>query len=311
MIFFSPMGMIDMNDVQYPTVYYETLHPGSARSARAVVHTLVEWLAPQSVIDVGCGAGAWAAAFLDQDVTTVHGVDAPWLPREILQFPTSDFIAHDLRTPLTLNRSYDLVLSLEVAEHLPEAHAATFVESLVQLGSVIVFSAAIPRQGGHDHQNEQWPAYWAHLFAEHDYVAVDALRLPFWHDDAVEWWYAQNMIVYMTRTAQAAYADARLPVDASSADPLPALVHPTHAMHLHSEIDTLHKEMQTLQDHLTAQEAVEARLSNRVNELATWGKQLEEEVDALEQLTPGTVSLAQVLRALPRLIAHAVRRRWP
>ena len=299
------MKMNNEQKARYSTQYYETLHPGAARSAQVVVRTLVDWLAPQSVIDVGCGAGAWAAAFADQGVGTVHGVDAPWLPQDVLQIPASDFIAHDLRTPLSLDRQYDLVLSLEVAEHLPEAQAASFVASLVGLGDIVVFSAAIPNQGGHDHKNEQWPAYWAALFAEHDYVPVDVLRLPFWDDEAVEWWYAQNMMVYMTRTARAAHADAPVADKAP-----PALVHPAHAQHLHTEIGALHEKVRTLQVRLSAQEAIATRLTNRVCELAEWGHQLEKEVEALEQLTPGTVSLAQVLRALPRLIVHALRRRW-
>ena len=302
------MSITDMNDRPYPTVYYEALHPGSARSAQVVVRTLVDWLAPQSVIDVGCGAGAWAAAFADQGVDTVHGVDALWLPQDVLQIPASDFIAHDLRTPLSLNRQYDLVLSLEVAEHLPEAQAATFVASLVGLGDIVVFSAAIPNQGGHDHQNEQWPAYWAALFAEHDYVPVDVLRLPFWDDESVEWWYAQNMMVYMTPAARAAHADA--PVADKGDKAPPALVHPAHAQHLHTEIEALHEKVRTLQVRLSAQEAIATRLTNRVCELAEWGYQLESEVQALEKLTPGTISLAQVIRALPSLVAHALRRRW-
>ncbi|MES3629067.1 MAG: methyltransferase domain-containing protein [Longimonas sp.] len=301
--------MLYTNDVEYPATYYETLHPGSARSAHAVAQTLVDWLAPQSVIDVGCGAGAWAAAFTDQGVPTVHGLDAPWLPRDVLQFPASEFIAHDLRTPLTLNRTYDLVLCLEVAEHLPEAHAASLVESLVQLGTVVVFSAALPRQGGHDHQNEQWPAYWARLFAEHDYVAVDVLRLPFWHDDAVEWWYAQNMIAYMTAETQASHA--AFPEPKRTIPPVPpALVHPSHAVHLHTEIDALYEDVQALETHISNQDAVNSHLRSRTQELAAWAQQLQADVNALEQLNPGTVPLTRVLRALPYLIAHAIRRRW-
>ena len=59
-----------------------------------------------------------------------------------------------------MNRKFDLVLSLEVAEHLPSECAEAFVESLVNLGPVILFSAAIPYQGGENHVNEQWPEYW-------------------------------------------------------------------------------------------------------------------------------------------------------
>ncbi len=68
---------------------------------------------------------------------------------------------------------------------------------------MILFSAAIPHQGGTNHINEQWPEFWAHLFAEHDYVPVDCLREALWDDDNVAYWYAQNLILYVKRSVLA------------------------------------------------------------------------------------------------------------
>jgi 2-polyprenyl-3-methyl-5-hydroxy-6-metoxy-1,4-benzoquinol methylase len=62
--------------------------------------------------------------------------------------------------PLDLEKEFDLVVSLEVAEHLPASAADQFVNTLVKHGKKILFSAAIPGQGGQDHLNEQWPDYW-------------------------------------------------------------------------------------------------------------------------------------------------------
>ena len=94
---------------------------------------------------------------------------------ENLPIPKKNFFAVDLKRPLQLERRFDLVLSLEVAEHLPEECAATFVESLIGLGSVILFSAAIPFQGGTHHVNEQWSNYWVKNFQEREYVVIDTL----------------------------------------------------------------------------------------------------------------------------------------
>jgi hypothetical protein len=102
----------------------------------------------------------------------------------------------DLTSPLELGRRYDLAISLEVAEHLPPEAAAGFVASLTRAAPVVAFSAAIPGQGGRGHVNEQWPAYWAELFARHGYEPVDALRPLLWDDPGVEWWYAQNVVVF-------------------------------------------------------------------------------------------------------------------
>ena len=82
---------------------------------------------------------------------------------------------------------------------MPPERGERFVADLVALAPVVLFSAAIPGQGGTDHINEQWQDYWARLFAKHDYVALDFLRLKFWNDSRIEWWYRQNIILYVRR----------------------------------------------------------------------------------------------------------------
>lgn len=89
-----------------------------------------------------------------------------------------------------------MALSLEVAEHLPEASAGTFVETLVACADAIVFSAAIPNQGGTNHVNEQPPEYWAGLFALRGYEVVDCIRPLIWNDRSVAVCYRQNMFLY-------------------------------------------------------------------------------------------------------------------
>ncbi len=89
-----------------------------------------------------------------------------------------------------------MVISFEVAEHLPESAANTFVDTLVKHGDLIVFSAAIPGQTGQNHLNEQWQSYWADKFAMKGYKAYDIVRPVFWSNESVDVWYRQNMIVY-------------------------------------------------------------------------------------------------------------------
>lgn len=67
----------------------------------------------------------------------------------------------DLTQPLSLGRKFDLCVSMEVAEHLPPSRADSFVADLVGLAPVVLFSAAVPEQGGTNHLNEQWPDYGA------------------------------------------------------------------------------------------------------------------------------------------------------
>ena len=95
-----------------------------------------------------------------------------------------------------LGRTFDLVQTLEVAEHLDEASADTFVDSLARHGDTILFSAAIPGQGGTHHVNEQWPSYWAEKFARAGYTAYDVIRPRIWADPQVQVWYRQNMLLF-------------------------------------------------------------------------------------------------------------------
>lgn len=186
--------------VPYTSEYYQALRDGARRSARAVVPLVLQFLSPRSVVDLGCGEGTWLSVFREHSVTDVCGVDGDYVDRSRLGIPADSFLPHDLTQPLRLPRRYDLALSLEVAEHLPADCANTIIESLVLLAPVVLFSAAAPYQGGAEHVNEQWPAYWAERFAAHDFLPVDCLRRTLWNLSDVEWWYAQNMFLYAHRT---------------------------------------------------------------------------------------------------------------
>jgi hypothetical protein len=189
----------------YDKAFYEDQMTGSARSARAVVPLVLALVPAHSVCDVGCGVGTWLSAFMKEGVDDALGLDGDYVPAEYLHVPRSAFRSSDLRRPIELERVFDLTVSLEVAEHLPDAYAETFVKSLTRLAPVILFSAAVPHQGGHDHVNEQWPDYWERLFRKENYHAVDALRPRIWENTDIEWWYCQNMFIYVREGELAKY----------------------------------------------------------------------------------------------------------
>jgi SAM-dependent methyltransferase len=162
---------------------------------------LIDLISPESVVDVGCGVGAWLAAFRDAGVDDVLGLDGDYVPRDLLQIEPDRFLAANLQEPPDLNRRFDLAISLEVAEHLPESASDRLVETLCKLAPVVLFSAATPLQGGTGHVNEQPQSYWAEKFALHGRRAVDAVRPAVWNDAAVKFWYRQNAVVYASPEA--------------------------------------------------------------------------------------------------------------
>lgn len=208
----------------YDRHFFSSARDRASRSAEAVAPYLVELLDPESVVDVGCGDGSWLAPFASRGVE-ILGVDGPWA-KEALEIPSERFVAADLDLELDLGRRFDLVLSLEVAEHLEPASAPSFVATLARLGPVVVFSAAVPGQGGIDHLNEQWPEYWADLFAGEGFVPVDCLRNRFWSDERVAPYYAQNAVLFVEVDALERLPALRRELRGLDPVPPPPLVHP-------------------------------------------------------------------------------------
>jgi SAM-dependent methyltransferase len=210
----------------YTPEYYQALRDGARRSAEVVVPLLLQYVRPRHVIDVGCGQCTWLAVFREHGVEDVCGVDGDYVDRARLEIAPERFRAWDLTRPLPAGRCFDLVVSLEVAEHLPADCAETFVDSLTGLGPLVLFSAAVPYQGGAHHVNEQWPAYWAERFGARGYAAVDCLRRRIWNDPRVAWWYAQNLLLFVERSALEGHAALKQEHELTGGVP-PALVHPT------------------------------------------------------------------------------------
>lgn len=125
-------------------------------------------------------------------------MDGDYVDREHLLIPESSFVASDLSKGFDLGRRYDLVQSLEVAEHLPVTSAAKFIDSLVGHGDLILFSAASKGQGGDDHVNEQDYEYWRAHFARHNYLVIDFIRPQVLNDERVEPWYRYNLFLYVS-----------------------------------------------------------------------------------------------------------------
>lgn len=185
-----------MADHQYSCDFYDYIDAGSRSSARTVAELLFGEFPIGSLLDVGAGHGAWAAEWLAAGVDTVIAVDGDYVDRTKLAIPADNFQPHDLLQPLDLDRKFDLVQSLEVAEHLPAAVAPQFVETLVRHGDVVLFSAAVPHQGGEHHVNEQVPQYWREHFAAHGYAAYDWVRPQLAGRTNVMPWYRFNSVLY-------------------------------------------------------------------------------------------------------------------
>ena len=214
----------------YTEKFYTAIAGGSARSAEVVLPLVFAIRQPRTIIDVGCGVGAWLRVGTALGAEEVLGLDGDHVPHDLLEIDHDSFHAADLSKPLSkLERKFDLAMSLEVAEHLPPGRADSFVADLCALSDVVLFSAAIPNQGGQDHVNEQWQSEWAGRFAANGFSAFDLVRPAVWGHADVEYWYQQNTIVYVARARQDLIDTAKACM--ASTVGLWDVVHPTTLAH--------------------------------------------------------------------------------
>jgi SAM-dependent methyltransferase len=200
----------------YGPGFYISQRDESRRSAAVIVPIVMGLTAPRSVLDVGCGVGTWLSEFAERGAE-VQGVDGEHVAASMTQIDPEKILRRDLSRPLALGRRFDLVVSLEVAEHIPAVAAAAFVRSLIQHGDTVLFSAAVPHQGGTGHVNEQWPSYWVSKFERHGYQVLDLIRPSIWHDSRVSFWYRQNVMLFASSESAARLVEAtrgwqRMPV---------------------------------------------------------------------------------------------------
>jgi SAM-dependent methyltransferase len=195
----------------YGQAFYEEQSGGSLQSARIILGEVLPILQPRRVLDVGCGVGTWLRAALDLGVQEVLGIDGDYVDQAALQIAPDWFIAADLarisiHDALTIEGAsrFDLIICMEVAEHLPFARARALVEELTGLADAVVFSAAVPFQFGEHHVNEQWPEFWALLFHERGFACFDCIRDRVWSNPEVDWWYAQNTFIFAREGSVAA-----------------------------------------------------------------------------------------------------------
>ena len=125
------------------------------------------------------------------------GLDGEWVDTNDLLIPATSFHSVNLTTYRHNPKDkYDLCICLEVAEHLDCCISDSLISNLTLASDIILFSAAVPEQGGQHHVNERPPSYWNDKFEVKGFRQLDFLRPRFWGNEEVAWWYRQNMIIY-------------------------------------------------------------------------------------------------------------------
>jgi SAM-dependent methyltransferase len=196
--------------------YIHEEHTHNLTAPQEIVPLLISYFNPHSVADVGCGIGTFLRIFLELGVHDVVGIEGPWVNKELLfnNIDEKSFIEADLEKEFSINRKFDIALSLEVGEHLHYSSAETYIKNLISLSDTIIFSAALPGQGGQNHINEQWMDYWQKIFEKHNYYCYDVFRQQLWNNPGVNWWYSQNMFLFTSKNdLQQIFHDKKVPLN--------------------------------------------------------------------------------------------------
>jgi SAM-dependent methyltransferase len=294
---------------EYSDEFYLALREGARKSAAVIVPLVLHHVQPRSVVDVGCGTGTWLSVFRGHGITDILGIDSTDINTAMLEIPESCFRTFDLRTPFGLDRKFDLVVSLEVAEHLPAECAEIFVNTLVGLGPVILFSAAIPLQGGTHHVNEQWPDYWTVLFERSGYVPLDPIRRRVWQNPDVDFWYAQNALMFVRRDSLGRYPALHQEFEHATGPP-PSLVHPQLHGQMARQMLAADDERRSISAEVEMHRAEAEAQQARADSLSVENERHRRAAEAYKLAAePRNMSLKQLLHALPRAALAALKRR--
>ena len=194
---------MEVKDI-YNTEFFKNIDDSSVKGAGIVLPYLFGFYKPNSVIDIGCGTGAWLRASKELGIDIIHGVDINeedeqnlFVPRDVIDI--FDFSNLSSQNEIFSHERYDLAISLEVAEHLDRSNAISFIKYLTSYSDVVLFSAALPFQTGTHHVNCQPARYWADLFKKEEYTCVDLFRRKLMFDSQLSgcYWYAQNSYLYV------------------------------------------------------------------------------------------------------------------
>lgn len=195
-------------DRKYHAGYYETnVSPRAEQSAEVIAETIVELFNPESVVDVGCGTGELLNHFkarslrvsgLDRSSAALEGAIAKDIPVkrwDLEQKPKLDKLI-----------GADVVICMEVAEHVSEDAADDLLRLLAHLSDNIVFTAAYPGQGGNGHINEQPKEYWIEKFRKYgrhyDSLSTEYLQKVWRQSGTVVSWYWRNLMIFRKPRAE-------------------------------------------------------------------------------------------------------------
>ena len=188
-------------DEIYNKTYYTYVDKMARESADTIAEVIISNYSPKSVIDIGCGTGA-AMDSLRRRGVAVYGLEYSSHALAMCKARGLDVEKYDIESGKMpeISMRFDVVLCAEVAEHVKPEFADALVSLASQFADRVLFTAAVPGQGGGvDHVNEQPNSYWVQKFALLGYTYLEEASLQnrvYLQNMKSASFYAQNLMLF-------------------------------------------------------------------------------------------------------------------
>lgn len=185
----------------YDNKFFKNTIKLEADSAAQFVEVILKYYTPDSLVDIGCGAGLYLKEFAQRGIKRLTGLDGSPAAREEFLLSKRKLAIFDLTEKYNFKKKYDLGLCLEVAEHLKAEDADILIETVTAAADDIIFTAAAVGQGPRSigHINEQPPGYWIKKFKHKNFSYLksrtEVMRKEM-KAKGVVWWLVNNLMVF-------------------------------------------------------------------------------------------------------------------
>lgn len=188
---------LDPQSIYGKETFYTDTRKGKLQSIQTASAMIVETFAPKDVVDIGCGEGLFLTELHKAGVQVV-GCD---ISEAALTLSPKDFLIFqaDATKPVRFNRTFDLCISVEIAEHIPTKYSKTLVQNVTRASDTVFFTAAYPGQGGVGHINEQPAEFWYKLFEAEGFALDEPLTMDLrkrMEDAGVIFWLYKNLMIF-------------------------------------------------------------------------------------------------------------------
>lgn len=205
----------------YDESYYRKHEKGSYNSAITILEYILSFYKFNSLIDLGCGMGTWCKAASDLGVENILGLDQHVYEQQYMLISDKNYIRFNLKNKLNGYGPFDIAISVEVAEHIDNTYVDSFIRNVCSQSNVVLFSAALPFQGGTGHINEKRCSFWKQKFNKYGYEIIDCIRPHFWDDQNIEIWYRNNCVLFVKNHMYSEFV-TKIPKDMPPLD----IIHP-------------------------------------------------------------------------------------